>query len=86
MKTEESSRIMYVNKVALDDNEVDMGDSKNSLTILHPITYEQSENIDATTCCKFDRNIPNVRVKNFESEKGKNNLLNIENLKSSCYN
>lgn len=77
MKIEDSSRIMYVNKVAFDENEADMEDNKSSLTILHPISYEQSENIDATTCCKFDRNIPSVRVKNFESEKGKNSLLDV---------
>lgn len=63
---------MYVNKVAFDDNEGDMEDNKNSLTILHPIAYEPPENLDTATCCKFDRNIPNVRVKNFESEKGEN--------------
>lgn len=69
MKIEESSRIMYVNKEALGHNETAI-QAKNSTTIVHPIAYEPSENIDATTCCKFDRNISNVRVKNFESEKG----------------
>lgn len=74
MKIEETSRIMYVSKATPDNNDEVVEDNKNSLTALHPVTYEPAENINATSCWKFDRNIPTVRIKNFESEKGKNNF------------
>lgn len=78
---EESSQITYANKKAFSDNELAVKNDKNSSTILHPIMYEQSENLNASNCCKFDRNI-SVRARNCESEKGKIfvHLVHLEKL------
>lgn len=68
---EETPRIMYVNKMLPNNENVIDQNDKNSLTILNPISYESNDVIKSTVCCKFERGIPNARSRNYESERGK---------------
>lgn len=68
---EETPRIMYVNKMLPNNENVLDQNDKNSLTILNPINYESNEALKSTICCKFERGISNARSRNYESERGK---------------
>ncbi len=65
----ETPHIMYV-KVNTNDVEEVHEDNKNMLTMLHPAVYDSVENTEMVPCCKFERNMPNIRPKNYESERG----------------
>lgn len=68
---EETPRIMYLNKTPDEDVDIITEDDKSSLTLLHPIHFESTENVESAPCCKYERGIPSGRSRNYESERGK---------------
>lgn len=70
MENIHSPRLMYVDKVPLEEQSELGHEEKGTLTLLNSVSYETKRNMDQISCCKFDRTVPTTKNKSYESEKG----------------